>query len=214
MPMPEASAPPRHQVEFLPAWYARLRRRRKGLWAQIGLTLALAGGLGLWAWRDAGQVRAREAELAGLVEQRDRRQREAQLVAKLGRHVEALRILTTIDRAMPPGVRLTELNFDIETPLPADFLSLTKLTDLRAWRRTDEQPNQRLRVRLRGEAPSAVEGSNFVGNLSRVPFFEKVAMTEAADKPGASAADGGGGAGAVNEFQIVFVMNLDDPVGE
>jgi hypothetical protein len=205
-PGPRATA-----VEFLPAWYARLRRRRRILLAQAGLTLALAAGLALWAWCEARAVSRREQALDRVTELRDRRREENQLLTKLGRHVEALRILSTIDRALPAGVRLTELNFEIETPLPPDFLSLTGLTTLRTWRRTDEQPNQRLRVRLRGEAPSAVEGSNFLGKLSKVPFFEKVTMTEAADK---AAGGGGGGGGTVSDFQIVFLMNLTEAVGE
>lgn len=191
------------EVEFLPDWYPRLLRRRRRLAAQLALTIALALGLSFGLASARRRLSDERAELDRLVALRERHRQQDAALAKLGRHVEPSRLLAAVDRAMPPAVSLTELS--LETDLgPADLFSLAYLG---AFRPPPGEGSRRVRVQLRGVAPTPVEAANFVASLSKLPFLRDVAMTDARERP-AEPTGPGAGARLVNEFRITFRLDL------
>lgn len=94
------------ELEFLPAWYPELHRRRRLLFLQIWMTLALAAGLAFWLFlvNRNGLVAESSLEelrfklvksderldkMERLRQLKDQLQQQAQIQAKLGVHVES-----------------------------------------------------------------------------------------------------------------------------
>jgi hypothetical protein len=197
--------PESRELEFLPAWYPALRRRRRSLWLQVGATSLLVLCAAAWLTCARHRIRVEETRLSELTQQRQRRKQESLLIEKLGRHVEAPRILAALDRAMPAGVTLTETSLEVESaaaPTALAWVNFAPWWQVGGPAVKDDDAARRIRVRLRGVAPTAVDAANFVAALSTVPFFRQVAMTDAKDT---------GDAAAANEFQMTFAMDLVSP---
>src|SRR6185503_20535245 len=61
-----AGSRPMREVEFLPDWYPKVRKRKRGVALQAWVTLILMCGLGLWMLLVQRNVHARDVELRGL----------------------------------------------------------------------------------------------------------------------------------------------------
>ena len=53
-------------IEFLPSWYSQFLSRRRTVFFQMGVTVAVALGLGLWLFLADRNERAAESVLDGL----------------------------------------------------------------------------------------------------------------------------------------------------
>lgn len=207
---PNAPLAPADGVEFLPPWYARLRRRRRRLVAQAVLAAALAAAVPLRVAHTRQLARREEASLAELNRSREHQRQTDLVLAKLGRHVEPARLLATIERATPAAVRVTELTVESE-PHPLDFFTTAYLAAMRA---APGEASRRVTVQLRGAAPSPVEAANFVAALSKQPDFRDVAMTYARDRAAAPDDVARGAAGAtVHDFRVTFWLDLANEAG-
>src|SRR5512145_2158078 len=71
------------EVEFLPAWYPKVRRRRRMVAFQAWITLFLVFSLGLWIVMAQRNVQAREIELAALRTDFDQSETELQRLEDL-----------------------------------------------------------------------------------------------------------------------------------
>lgn len=204
------------ELEFVPAWYVRLRQRRRWLLLQVWLSLAVVGGLGLWvhmADRNLAVAAAAAESLRGQVEQgapqqaqmdrldqlRRQWRRQVEMLDRMGLHVEAARMLPKLAELMPPAVALLQLQFEVEeTP-----------ATLGAAQRASLPPgapppvDRRLKARIQGVAPTDVEVVTLLTELNRVPFFQRVTPTYVRDRREAGH--------VLREFELAFEVNLNSP---
>ncbi|HEX3355737.1 MAG TPA: PilN domain-containing protein [Tepidisphaeraceae bacterium] len=197
------------ELEFLPSWYPRLRRRRRMVVIQGWATLMVVCGLGLWLYladrnterrmvdhsafeRQLDQSRADLKELNIQLNEKQKLEGEQRVMSKVGLHVEATRLLSKIDQIMPREMTLTDATFDvIEQAKPADAASGNmKITEV----------TRKLQVHLSGVTPSDADWAGVLAKLSSVPFFQEVGLVGAHDK-----IDNGH---LMREFQIQFVVDL------
>jgi Tfp pilus assembly protein PilN len=205
------------EVEFLPAWYPQVRRRRRFVILQAWMTLVVLGGLGTWLTFASRNVREYEARLARvdreltasrselkvieeLMTLRKDLVQKSQVLAKVGSHAEAARLLATLDEAMPKSTALLELSLITEE-------THTTVTSSGARANVPKEPvmDRRLNVKLTGVAPTDVEVASFLDKLTGKPFLDDVRMT--GSKP---RLDNGR---VMREFEVYFSMNLNDPAG-
>jgi len=203
------------ELEFLPDWYNRLQRRRRAAFLQTWLTLAVAGGVGLWLFSSQRAYHASASELASLqgqvlqsaaqLEQMDRLEalqrqmrKQADLYNRLGAHVESARLLGQLAEVMPETVSLLSLEVETEeTPVQLSGPARAALKD-------PAQPpvERRLKIKIQGVAPTDVELATFLTELNKVPFFEQVAPTYVKDKHEARH--------VLRQFEICFTVNLGE----
>lgn len=205
------------EVEFLPAWYPQIRRRRRLVVLQGWLSFVAVVGMGLWmtiaqrnlsaatsmlAQVDGDLTRSRTElkEVEELETLNKKLGEQAQILSKVGNHVEAARLLVTLDEVMPKTMTLLELSFLTEEQVP-----LT-LADARLTQQQKERTvERRLNVKVAGVAPTDVEVAEFLTRLTGKPYFEDVRMTRSKPRP-----DKGR---LMREFEVYFSMDLNDPAG-
>jgi hypothetical protein len=205
-------------IEFLPSWYAQFLRRRRMVFFQIWVTIGVTLGLGLWIFLADRNQRNAEGVLDALrgqivqtnsqLEQMEkleslRRQlrQQAEVLTRLGIHVEAGRLISKVAESMPQSVSL--LSFNIDTDEIPVQLSAAEKASLKEGARAPI--DRRLRVKLQGVAPTEVEWTTLLTELSKVPFFERVAMNYARERRESGH--------VLREFELTFTLNLNTPVG-
>lgn len=203
------------ETEFLPAWYPQVNRRKRLVILQAWMTLVLAIGLGAWSVLADRNVRAAEGaeqllsgnlaqtqsqlkELDELLALQKKCRQQYQVLEKLGLHVEASRMIDRLDEIMPHEMALLDLGFQVEERPRAAYPLVTVAaagSDARAL-----TTDRRLRVRLRGVAPTDVDVARFLAHLGNVPYFDEVSMTYAKDR-----AQSGH---MMREFEVTFSVGL------
>lgn len=196
------------EMEFLPAWYPRLRRHKRMVMLQLWSTLLVAAGLGLWMVRAHQNVVARQRERGAVTAQlaqsraelkelnlqmreKQKLESEQRIVAKIGIHVEASRLLAKLDQIMPREMTLTEANFDtVEQARSTNDPNGNHSTDV----------SRKLMVKLSGVTPSDADWASVLAKLSSVPYFQDVRLVEAHDK-----IDDGH---LMRQFDVSFVVDL------
>lgn len=202
------------ELEFLPPSYHQTHRRKRVVAFQGWIFIVLILGLGTWVGLAQHNVRATESAVAALqqqldlthADQRDLAEKEnllrklkdqEQLIASLGYHVDMTRLLQTMDSLMPKEMSLLEFECTTEEqPRQAASVAAVR-TPADAHRDMD----RRLRVRLRGLAPSDQDFANFLTGVGNVPFFDQVSVKYARD-----ISDNGH---ILREFEVTFAMSLN-----
>ena len=210
------------EVEFLPDWYPKVRKRKRMVALQAWVTLTLMCGLGLWMLLVQRNVHARDLELDGL--RKDLTQSEAELARleellqlqrqlgqqdqifnKIGRPVETTKLITTLEQMMPTDMALLDLSLEGEEQRGGGGSS--------AWggglagraAREKEQETPKLRFRLRGVAPTDTDLGEFLHKLTGRPFFKNVELLYSHERQ-----DRGH---IMREFEVTFVMELAGVAG-
>src|SRR5688572_5965618 len=155
------------ELEFLPAWYPQLQRRRRLVFTQAWLMVVLAFSLALWVYladrneRGAeetlsylqGQLTQAEAQLVQMSRQEVLRKqwlKQFETLNRLGTHVEAARLVAKLATVLPDNVSLLALTMDTdETPVPMTNVERAAMPSA-----TAPPVNRRLKVRLQGVAPT------------------------------------------------------------
>lgn len=206
------------EMEFLPGWYSQLEKRRRLLRLQVCLTLVLIAGLALWmvladrnkrasaATLDTitGQLVQTDAQLAQMARMEAARRQcrqKADVLARLGNHVDSARIMGKLAEVIPANVSLSSVNLDVEE---------TQVMMTPAQRAAQKDPNavqldRKLRARILGIAPTDVELATFLTELNRVPFLDDVTVNFARDRREAGH--------VLREFELVFSINLNAASG-
>ncbi len=205
------------EFDFLPSWYSQFLHRRRTVIFQTWLTLAVALCLGLWLFladrneRNAegvldslkGQVQQTSAQLTQmdrLEMLRKQLRGQAEVLTKLGIHVESWRLISRLADAMPPSLSLLSLNIDTdEIPVQLSAAERVNLKD-----GTRPPLDRRLRVRLAGVAPTDVELATFLTDLNATPFFERPALNYVKNHLESGH--------VLREFEVTFSINLNSPV--
>jgi Tfp pilus assembly protein PilN len=205
------------ELEFLPEWYPQSRRRKRIVLLLGYLTLLVAAGLGVWFMLARRDIRARAAVLEGAQKQLAQTHQEMhqleeqmalknqllvqrQIVEKLGLPVEMSRLLQALDEKLPSQMSLTDLAFDTHEQLKvANTLAAARVAT------QGDNIDRRLHIRLDGIAPTDDDVANFLTGLSRVPFFDDVAMNYSRDRT-----DNGH---VMRDFEVTFSVNLNQSGG-
>jgi len=213
------------EVEFLPDWYPKVRKRKRMVALQAWVTLTLMCGLGLWMLLVQRNVHARDLELDGL--RKDLTQSETELARleellqlqrqlgqqdqifnKIGRPIETTKLITTLEQMMPSDMALLDLSLESEESLRGSVGGGGG-----AWggglagraAREKEQETPKLRFRLRGVAPTDTDLGEFLHKLTGRPFFKNVELLYSHERQ-----DRGH---IMREFEVTFVMELAGVAG-
>jgi hypothetical protein len=201
-------------LEFLPAWYPQLQRKKRLGVLQAYMTVALTAGLIvglLFARHNASveavtvqqlrqQVTQKSTELRELDEQvrlKDQLTAQQRVLDCLGVPVDVARLLRTIEKSTTAETAITsfELNTE-EQPVIVSSLDVAH--------QAQHGSQRRLRAIVDGVAPSNGDIVRLLAGLTDVPFFEDVALAHSVEKT----IDGH----VVRQFEISFWMNLNQPL--
>jgi len=205
------------EIDFLPPWYAQFLRRRRTVFFQTWVTMGVALGLGLWLFLAERNQQSAEGvldTLSGQIQQTStqlqqmerlemlRRQlrQQAEVLTKLGIHVETGRLISKLTEATPPSLSLLSLNIDTDE-IPVQ-LSAAERASLKEGSRPPV--DRRLRVKLQGVAPTDLELATFLTDLNQTPFFERPALTYVKERREAGH--------VLREFEVTFSINLNSPM--
>jgi hypothetical protein len=206
------------EIEFLPAWYPNLRRRKRIARLQSAVVVLLLCGFCAWAGLAHHNVMGAETSLQILQEQLDQThieqtilsqqldlrqqlQDREQLIGSLGYPVQMTRLMQKVDQVMPKEMSLLQVDCNVEeTPRV-----VTSVAGVKPGDNKEPQLDRRLKVRLLAIAPSEVDLANFLAGLTSVPFFDQVAPSYARSRN-----DSGH---IVREFEVTFVVNLNRESG-
>jgi hypothetical protein len=208
------------ELEFLPSWYPQVRRRKRLAILLAWMTLTIAVGLATWMVLARQNVSTAEQTLqqvdTRLVESRSELKaldelllldtqlgQQQEVLARVGPHVDAARLIATLDEVMPPDMAVLDLSF--ETERPAQQTSVSSLAGARAVQQTTLAPPRRVRVKLIGVAPTDVDIAHFLTGLTAKPVFDSIAMTRSRERPASGH--------VMREFEVTFGMVLQDLVG-
>lgn len=201
-------------LNLLPVWYPRLRRKRRLFVMQLGVSATLVASMvGWWVW-SYRQLNASRAQLVSTRDKLSEKQEEVaqleqivrlqgELVSKqrvmsqIGLPVEQSRVLGDLIEAMPEETWLTSINARTEERrLTAAELGLT------SSRARGELPTtRRLTIRVEGLALSDADVMALFSTLSTNPVFEQVKLG------GSSEVQYMGR--AVRRFDMSFQIRLD-----
>jgi len=204
------------EINFLPSWYSQFLQRRRTVFLQTWLTLLVALGFGLWLFLADRNERAAEGvldSLKGQVQQtsaqltqmdrlemlRKQLRGQAEVLVKLGIHVESARLITKLADIMPPSLSLLSFNMDTDE-IPVQ-LSAAERANMKEG--TRPPLDRRMRVRLQGVAPTDVELATFLSELTRTSFFERPALNYVKDHRESGH--------VLREFEVTFSINLNSP---
>jgi Tfp pilus assembly protein PilN len=200
------------ELEFLPAWYPALRRKRRFVALQAWLAGAVVAALGLWMLLAERNVRSAEASLVNLQGQlqqtddqlhrlselqslKQEMSEQAEVVARLGPHVPVARLIDVLQDAMPDDMAILDLSSQSQA-------QTKQATALSAASGNQPVVIHTELVRLHGVVPSDVDLGNFLARLAGVPYFSDIAMTYSKDR-----VEGGR---MMREFEVTFSIHLDD----
>lgn len=199
-----------HELEFVPSWYPRMRRRQQLLKLQATFTVAAVILLGAWILNARTGISAQRSvraaldnrlsqsseELALLEEQVDLKaqlQKQKEIMDRLGRHVEASRMLSLLQQSLTKQVAVLDLKI-------STIESVQQRVSKDPNVRDDSSLERRQQVNVVGVAPSDLDISEFLEKLAKVRFCENVQLLEASDM----SRDGH----LLRKFEVVFSINL------
>jgi hypothetical protein len=198
------------ELEFLPEWYPRLIRRKRMVALQGWITIMVTIALGMWLLSAERNIHFREKDLgdvAGLLRRSEadvqrlevlldlesKLGHQDEIFAKIGRPVEATRLLTTLEEMMPPDMALLDVSMEtqeIKTDTVAAMAAVEKTG----------APMRRLTAKVQGVSPTDADLANFLARLTAKPFFSQVVMTYSRPR-----AENGH---QMREFEVAFAIDL------
>ncbi|HZZ44632.1 MAG TPA: PilN domain-containing protein [Tepidisphaeraceae bacterium] len=178
------------ELEFLPEWYPRLRKRKRMVGVQTWATGVLIIGLCLWGWLSGRNIRSASASLhllQGEISQADnelqrldealgqKKELDAKnlIIRKLGNHVESTRVLVAIESAMPEEMALLDFSAEVkETARPMSGLAAASAAQ-------NNQPvaDRRLEISVQGVGPTDATLARFMRNLGESGLFDRINLT-------------------------------------
>jgi hypothetical protein len=198
------------EMEFLPAWYSTLRQKRRILFMEAWLGIAVFLGLSLWMILSARNVMGKETLLSTREKELTQSNHDLQLLAELeslkaqmsdqvklmahvGPNLPMARLMDALQRMMPKEMAL--LDMTVESQEQAHALA-GPLTDAGKF-----QESRELLVTLHGVAPNDVELGNFMIRVATIPnYVEGSVSTKDVDQNGHM----------MRDFKISFGIDLTD----
>ncbi len=203
------------ELDFMPAWYPQLIRRRMALKIQLiasGVVLLIGASAMAVLSRTASQAqthrdltehqllttRKEVKQLDELLGLQGQLLSKRQIVAQLGLPVELTRLLSELVDCMPSSMTLSEIDVKTESRAKSidQIASETK-------RKKDAPPSlsRSLEVRFVGVAPTEVDVTTFYGKLADRTFLENLRLVQSSEKRDRDH--------VMREFEIMFSIPLD-----
>jgi hypothetical protein len=204
-------------LEFLPEWYPQTRQRRRLVVLQAWFTLALGVGLAMWCVMSERRVRQAERDLSAVESQLERSRselgeleellvlekqlvRQDQVLAMVGTHVEAARLMTALDEVMPPEMALLDLDVTTEER-QIEPVGLAAASAAAARNERGSRPAERLlKVKLVGVTPTDVDLANFLTRLTSKRYLSGVSLTYTKSRLESDH--------LMRQFEVLFEMHL------
>ena len=174
------------ELEFLPAWYPMLRRKRRILLTEAWLAVTIVAVLGLWLILSAHNVIAKESllsirekqltqsnyelqKLAELESLKRQMSDQAKLMAHLGPNVPMGRLMDTLEQVLPKGMALMDVTVEFQKGLKAQSVARGPVVE----------SDPMYLVRVHGVSPSDAELGNFMTGLAKaIPHWIGGSMGE------------------------------------
>jgi len=206
------------ELEFLPDWYPRLRKRKSMVAVQTYATVILITGLCLWGWLSGRNIRSASAslnvvqveinqadnELHRLDEELEKKKEldaKHQILDRLGRHVESVRVMAAVEAAMPDEMTLLNLTTEVKEsarPMPG-------LAADRAAQAGKSLVDRRLNVTVRGVGPTDATLARFMRGLGDARLFDHINNGYAQERVDNNR--------VMREFSVTFDIDLNPPAG-
>jgi len=199
------------ELEFLPEWYPRLRRKRRVLAIQSWLAAFIVATLGLWVFlaqknvhaagvalntlqTQVGQANAELKRLDELQQVQQELTRQADMLDKIGPHIPVAKLIEVVDQVMPKDMGLLDLTIEPEEHDKAVSGLIVAAGGAPA------QQERSLHVTVHGVAPTDLDLGQFLVRLADVPHLSDVAGTssKALSEAGHS----------MREFEVAFDVDL------
>jgi hypothetical protein len=204
------------EIDFLPAWYPQLRRQRSLFRAQVWLSFAILCAIVITLVSMRTSVVRAQSELRTVEDHLTRTFNEVkeldetislqkqlmakqQLAAQLGLPVELTRVMAEVASCMPAEMSLEEVGFTTEEYRPSIAEAARNGT-------AASLISRKMRVRLKGVAPSETHVGGFFGKLSDRRFLDEVRRDSTYDRDV--------GVHRVRAFEISFTIPLDYQIGK
>ena len=174
------------ELEFLPAWYPQLRKKRRIILIEAWLALVIVAALGLWLILSAHNVIAKESllnvrqkqlnqsnyelqKLAELESLKRQMSDQAQLMVHLGPNVPMGRLMETLEQSLPKEMAMLDVSVEFQKQVR------TQQGQIRAV----AEPDPEYVVQIHGVSPSDVELGNFMTKLAKtIPHWVGGSMRE------------------------------------
>ena len=181
------------ELDFMPEWYPRFRRKRHFALVQAWSSAAIMLVLVVGSFATLRAIHKRQSELGEIerdlaqtqIELRQldeklalRRQLEKrkQVMVSVGRHIEAARLLALLDGAKPTEMGLSELKLE-EAELVRPGEAVGSLLSTRK-----PSLSRRLTISIKGVTPTDMDVANLLVALNRFPFVEKASLVGSENK--------------------------------
>lgn len=175
------------ELEFLPAWYPLLRRKRRILVIEAWLGLMIIATIGLWLVLSAHNVIARETLLTDRQKQLSQSNYELQKLAELESLKRQMSDQAKLMARLGPNVPMGRLMETLEQTLPKEMALLDVSVEFQKG--VQSQPNPRLaaapgaepeyQVTIHGVSPSDVQLGDFMTRLAKtIPHWVGGSMRE------------------------------------
>ena len=162
------------ELEFLPAWYPQLRKKRRIILIEAWLALVIVAALGLWLILSAHNVIAKESllnvrqkqlsqsnyelqKLAELESLKRQMSDQAKLMVHLGPNVPMGRLMETLEQALPKEMAMLDISVEFQKGMKALPGPVRGVADADA----------QYTVVIHGVSPSDVELGNFMTRLAK-----------------------------------------------
>lgn len=199
------------EIDFLPAWYPKVRRQRRLLTIQAYATavLVLAGLIALFATQrkadaarhelEGSKQRAQKTieavhELDEMLKLEQRLSQQQRIVAELGLPVEVNRVLAEVGSCLPREATLTQINVLTQE-------TSQQLTILDRATGKNGGPRRQMELKVSGVAPTEAEVTTFWTRLAALPFLEQVKLINTDESRQ--------GDHLMRKFEVTFVIRLD-----
>ena len=197
------------ELEFLPAWYATLRQKRRILVIEAWLAMVIAVSLGLWMILSAHNVIGKETLLStrekqltqsnyelqklGELESLKRQMSDqAKLMAHVGLNVPMARLVDAVEKMMPKEMALLDVAVESQEQPNAQPRAVS----------ANAEPKRQLLVTLHGVSPNVEELGTFMIHVAAIPnYVEGSVKTSDVHQNGH----------LMTDFKISFGIKLNDP---
>jgi hypothetical protein len=208
----KSKRPTVRELDFVPPWYATVRKNKRVLKMQAAFVAGVCVALFVWHYAQVKSVHAAgrvlgvrekqvEASASRVRERQTQQQLRQQLQTQervdtsLGLNVESSRLLAMLDAALPRQGSLTEIV--VET----DERARTLVQQAASKSAAPATPERRLKVSIKGVAPSAADVASLLDSLAATGFCD--------DREHVYSRDRIDGNYKMCEFHVTFTVNLN-----
>ena len=176
------------EVDFVPAWYRAVQRRRRDLAVRISSLCVLVAAMAVWSVRNLAVVHAAETDLAAVRESYDLQSAPLARIEELREKMQDLQERQTLLSCVRGGARVDQILAELTRLMPQALVladvgivqpdrTQAPLASDAANTNTGDSVSELGRVEIMGFAGSSAEVGSFHTALVESPCFEDVQMS-------------------------------------